>query len=271
MELTTNQISAMMPGIKNIEEWTDAINKMLPKYEINTQNRIAGFISQTGHESNNYKIIEENLNYSATRLDVIFAKYFRRAGRDATEYHGKPSRIANVVYANRMGNGDASSNDGFTFRGRGIIQLTGRNNYTSFANSIDITVEEAVDYTCTKEGAIASACWFWQKNKLNDYCDASDVKGLTKRINGGHHGLKDRENRWRKVLAVFDGDMEAALSTAKIGSSGLAVRLIQKALGINVDGDFGHGTHRALKDWQRRSGLVPDGIAGPSTYQQLLG
>lgn len=261
----------MMPGIKNVEEWTDALNKVLPKYEINTPNRIAGFISQTGHESANYKITEENLNYSADRLNAIFPKYFRRAGRDAAEYHGKPSKIANIVYANRMGNGNTVSNDGFNFRGRGIIQLTGRNNYTAFAESIDMTVEEVIEYVCTKEGAIASACWFWKENKLNDYCDAGNVKGLTKRINGGDHGLKDRENRWERALAVFNGDMEAELSTAKIGSSGLAVRLIQKALGITVDGDFGPGTDRALKDWQRRSGLTPDGIAGPNTYKKLLG
>ena len=170
-----------------------------------------------------------------------------------------------------MGNGDTSSNDGFNFRGRGIIQLTGRNNYTAFATSIGMTVEEAVDYVCTKEGAIASACWFWKENNLNTYCDASDVRRLTKRINGGHHGLKDRENRWNRALAVFNGDMETALPTAKIGSSGLAVTLIQRALGITVDGNFGPGTDRALKDWQKRSGLVSDGVAGPNTYTKLLG
>tara|TARA_R110000851_G_scaffold168016_1_gene313828 strand:+ start:7937 stop:8752 length:816 start_codon:yes stop_codon:yes gene_type:complete len=271
MELTARQVSAMMPGIKNVEEWAGALNKVLPKYEINTPNRVAGFISQTGHESSNYKITEENLNYSAARLDVIFPKYFRRAGRDASEYSNKPSKIANVVYANRMGNGDRASNDGFNFRGRGIIQLTGRNNYTAFAESIDMTVDDVVDYIGTKEGAIASACWFWKENNLNEYCDAGNVKGLTKRINGGHHGLKDRENRWNRALAVFNGEMDAELTTAKMGSTGLAVKLIQKALGITADGDFGPGTDRALKEWQKLNGLVADGIAGPNTYKKLLG
>ena len=149
----------------------------------------------------------ENLNYSAKALNTIFPKYFRRAGRDANEYHRQPEKIANVIYANRMDNGDTDSGDGWTFRGGGILQLTGRYNYTKFAKEMDMSAEEAVDYVRTKKGAL-DLCWFWDTNGLNKYCDAMDIVGATKRINGGTIGLDDLKKHYLHAMDVLGGDYE---------------------------------------------------------------
>ena len=113
-------------------------------------------------------------------LNAIFPKYFERAGRDAQDYHRQPRKIANVIYANRMDNGDTDSGDGWRFRGGGILQLTGRYNYTKFGEEVEMSPEEAVEYVRTKKGALDSACWFWDTNDINKYADARDVKGATK-------------------------------------------------------------------------------------------
>jgi len=152
-------------------EWYDAMVEMLPKYQIDTPKRVAGFIAQTAHESASYKTITENLNYSAKALNAIFGKYFHRAGVDAQKYHRQPRKIANRIYANRMDNGDTESGDGWTFRGGGILQLTGRYNYTQFGKTVGMSAEEATDYVRTPKGAIESACWFWTANNINKYCD----------------------------------------------------------------------------------------------------
>ena len=132
---TVEMTRELLKGNSEADEWHEHIVYMLPKYDIDTPERVAGFMAQCGHESNNFRVLKENLNYSATALDKIFPKYFRRAGRDAQQYHRQPEKIANVIYANRMDNGDTASGDGYKFRGRGIIQLTGRYNYTQFAKS----------------------------------------------------------------------------------------------------------------------------------------
>lgn len=168
--------------------------KMLgEKYGLNTPKRLAHFLAQTAHESGGFRAIEENLNYSAEGLDKIFPKYFKNAGRKAQDYHRQPEKIANVVYASRMGNGDTASGDGFRFRGRGLIQLTGRSNYTNFAKDMGISVDEAVAYLGTPDGAVESAAWFWNKNGLNALADKDDVVAVTKKINGGTIGLEDRK------------------------------------------------------------------------------
>ena len=135
----------------------------------------------------------------------MFPKYF---GDDAiaNEYASKPNKqeaIANRIYANRMGNGDEASGDGFRFCGRGLIQLTGKNNYTLFAASIGIEVEEAAEYLQTFEGAVQSACWFWDQNNLNKEADAKDIKLMTRKINGGYIGLDDRIKHFEHALHVF--------------------------------------------------------------------
>ena len=124
--LTTENFAELFPNCEDPEGWVTAMNTAFPKYGIDTPRRIASFVAQCGHESGGWRTFSENLNYSAKALDAIFGKYFKRAGRDAQDYHRQPEKIANVVYANRMDNGDTDSGDGYRYRGRGPIQLTGK-------------------------------------------------------------------------------------------------------------------------------------------------
>jgi len=165
-------------------------------------NRAAHFFAQTAHESGNFKAFSENLNYGAKGLLGIFRKYFPTEAL-ARAYERKPEKIANRVYANRMGNGDEASGDGYRYCGRGLIQLTGKSNYQSFAESIETAVEEVSDYLGTFEGAVQSACWFWETNNLNQWADRGDILTLTKRINGGTIGLEDRIKHYNHALHVF--------------------------------------------------------------------
>jgi len=277
---TENQVRELLPRNKEPREWFRAMNEILPLWDINTTLRVAGFIAQTAYESSDYQMLNENLNYSATRLNQVFPKYFRRAGRDATQYHRQPEKIANIVYANRMDNGNIASGDGWRYRGRGIIQLTGKYNYTQFAKAMEMDLDEAVEYVGTKKGALDSACWFWDSRKLNDVADRGDIDRMTKLINGGDHGKLERAALYRRALRVFktvtgstsyDPRTKASYSTVKIGSQGDTVTAIQRALRTDVDGIFGHGTANALKNWQAANGLVPDGVAGPNTLKKLLG
>jgi putative chitinase len=180
----------------------DAVVAVFPKYEINTSARIAGFLSQCGHESNNFSVLKENLMYSAEGLLKVFPKYFKTP-TDASAYAKQPAKIANKIYASRMGNGNEASGDGYKFRGRGAIQITGKTNYTAFAKSVSKELDDAVAYAETLQGAIESACWYWSTNKLNTYCDKSDIIGLTKKINGGTIGLDDRTARYNKYLTIL--------------------------------------------------------------------
>lgn len=164
--------------------------------------RMAAFLAQVAHESGSFNFTKEGLNYSAAALNKTFRKYFPTVAA-ATPYARKPEKIANKVYANRMGNGPESSGDGYRFCGRGLIQLTGKNNYTRFAKAIGKTLEEAVAYLETPEGAVASAAWFWDANKLSIYADKGDFVGLTKRINGGTIGLADRQHHYAIALKAL--------------------------------------------------------------------
>ena len=261
------------------EDWYEAMCEILPLWEVDTVERVAMFIAQCGHESGGFRVLSENLNYSAQALNSIFPKYFKRAGRDANEYHRQPEKIANVIYANRMDNGDAESGDGWRFRGGGILQLTGRYNYTKFGEAVEMSPEEAVDYVRTKKGALDSACWFWDTNGLNKYCDEQDIVGATKRINGGTIGLDDRKKHYIHALDVLGGDYEPEEEkelnlnqTIKQGSRGPLVAEVQEKLGIEpADGIFGPGTARQVKEWQAANGLTADGIVGPKTLGKLLG
>lgn len=150
-EFTEEMAIELLRGNPEAEEWHEAICEILPLWGIDTAERVAMFVAQCGHESNNFKVLTENLNYSAKALDSIFPKYFKRAGRNAQEYHRQPKKIANVIYANRMDNGDTDSGDGWRFRGGGILQLTGRYNYTKFGQEVDMSPEEAVEYVRTKK------------------------------------------------------------------------------------------------------------------------
>jgi putative chitinase len=199
--LSLDQLKQMVKN-PHINHWYEALEQLLPDYGINTPLRVAHFIAQCAHESGNFVFIKENLNYKAASLRKVFPKYFP-TDEMAAQYANKPERIANRVYANRMGNGDEASGDGYRYCGRGLIQLTGKDNYTFFAGSLDISVEEASEYLATFEGAAQSACWFWEQNNLNRFADANDVRGLTKAINGGFIGLEDRIQHTEHALHVL--------------------------------------------------------------------
>ena len=173
------------------------------KFNITNNLRLAHFLSQCGHESGGFKAVSENLNYSADGLKKIFGKYF--PGNLNESYARQPEKIAARVYASRMGNGNEASGEGWKHRGRGYIQLTGKDNYTFFAASIEVPVEEASEYLQTFEGAVQSACWFWETNNLNQYADSNDILTMTKRINGGTIGLDDRIKHYNHALHVFGG------------------------------------------------------------------
>lgn len=204
-EFTIEHLEEIIGDNPHIESWYNAITKILPEYEIDTPERVSAWLAQCAHESGNFKFLQENLNYRASSLRRVFPKYFPNDAI-ANDYASRPNKqeaIANRVYANRMGNGDESSGDGFRYRGRGLIQLTGKNNYTLFAASIEVTIEEAVEYLETFEGAVQSACWFWEQNNLNEWADKRDIITLTKKINGGTIGLDDRIKHYNHSLEIL--------------------------------------------------------------------
>jgi putative chitinase len=285
MQISTNQIRQLFPQNKHPDHLAEVFNEIFPKYNITTVNRAAGFLAQCGHESAGFTILKENLNYGAKGLMGTFKKYFPTESL-ALAYERQPEKIANRVYANRMGNGPESSGDGYRYRGRGAIQLTGRDNYSRFAASMGMSLDEVIEDLETLDGAIESACWFWATNGLNAICDADDIVKMTKKINGGTIGLEDRKQHYEHAKHLLadssdddtddqeeDDDDTAPVeyTTVRLGSKGQTVAALQQALGLNADGVFGPGTDRALKQWQAASGLTPDGVAGPKTLQRLLG
>jgi putative chitinase len=202
MELTLDQLKQLLPKNPYVDHWHHALSQLLPDYDINTPQRIAAFIAQCSHESGGFTALKENLNYRAVTLRKIFPKYFPTDDL-ANAFAGKPEMIANRVYASRMGNGDEASGDGFRYCGRGLIQLTGKSNYQSFADSLEMNVEDVPDYLSTFEGAAQSACWFWENNNLNQLADKGDILTLTKRINGGTIGLEDRIKHYDHAMHIL--------------------------------------------------------------------
>lgn len=278
MKITEEQLAFMIPTNKEIGQWCEVLNKALPKYEINNARRIAGFISQCAHESRDFTALEENLNYSENALNSVFGRYFGPGKRNAAEYARNPEKIANYVYMDEFRSargalGNTQPGDGWRFRGRGLKQLTGRNNYTRFAKDYDMTAEQAAEWLETKEGALASALWFWNDNKLNAIADTGDVAALTKRINGGDIGLADRERRYAAAMQALTGEIpprSQITETLRVGSSGDAVMRVQRKLGLAADGAFGPATKAAVMKWQAENGLVADGIVGPKTLEKML-
>jgi len=181
------------------DKWVDALNKTCERFEINTPERVAGFLSQVGHESGGLKFVKENLNYSAPALRAVFGKYFTDDSM-ANAFARQPERIANKVYANRMGNGDEASGDGYRYCGRGLIQLTGKDNYAAFGAACGVDAVGNPTIVESPDVAALSAGWFWNTRKLNTLADAKDIVGMTKRINGGINGLDDRQTRYAKII-----------------------------------------------------------------------
>jgi putative chitinase len=201
-EFTKEHLGQMIPGNPYLDNWYHALTEILPEYEINTPGRVAAFVAQCAHESGNFRLLKENLNYKAASLRRVFPKYFPTDDL-ANAYANKQEMIANRVYGGRMGNGDEHSGDGFRYCGRGLIQLTGKANYQSFAESLEMDVEDVPEYLATFEGAVQSACWFWESNNLNQWADKGDILTLTKRINGGTIGLEDRIKHYNHALHVL--------------------------------------------------------------------
>jgi len=199
--LSLQQLKQMVKN-PHIDHWHEALDQLLDDYEINTPLRVAHFVAQCAHESGNFVFIKENLNYRAESLTKTWPRLFPTM-EIARQYEKQPERIANRAYGNRMGNGDEASGDGWRYCGRGLIQLTGKDNYTFFAGSLGISVEDAADYLATFEGAAQSACWYWEQNNLNRFADANDAKGLTRAINGGYLGLEDRIKHTEHALHVL--------------------------------------------------------------------
>ena len=199
--LSVETFSKLFPQAKTPQAWVDALNNFLPQYEINSEDRMTMFLAQCGLECEGFTVLVENLNYSATALLTTWPKHFTTA--DANTYARQPEKIANRTYANRMGNGDESSGDGWKFRGKGCIQITGRDNTEAFAKSIGKDIDATCAYLLTIDGAIESACWYWKNNRLNAYADAKDVVGCTKAINGDLNGLADRKNLYAKAISLI--------------------------------------------------------------------
>jgi putative chitinase len=201
--ITLDLLSAAFPKTNK-----DLLNTYLPHLfvltnlnDIDTKLRVAHFLAQTGHESGEFKFVRENLNYSAEGLLKTFPKYFDAS--TAKLYQRNPEKIANRVYANRMGNGAEQSGDGWKYRGRGLIQITGKNNYVQFSTDVKRPLNEVLVYLDTPRGCVHSATWYWNKNHLNNLADKNDIKGLTKSINGGYNGLKHREELFNRIYKLL--------------------------------------------------------------------
>lgn len=193
--ITKEEFQTFLPDVnwKYIEPYLGIYEAVLEKYEINTPLRKAHFLAQISHESGSFKFVSENLNYSAKALYAVFRKYFPSLAV-AEGYARQPEKIANKVYASRMGNGDEASGEGWKYRGRGLIQLTGKDNYRSFSADAGQDFVANPDLVTQPEWALASACWFWKKRRINRYADTDDIHMVTKLINGGFNGLEHRQH-----------------------------------------------------------------------------
>lgn len=203
-DFTPEKLARCVKRNKNPNELYDALVNVLPRYDINTVERVAAFLAQCGHESADFTILQENLNYSAKGLMATWPKRFPNEAA-AAPYNRNPERIANKVYADRMGNGPESSGDGWKYRGRGAIQLTGRDNYKLFADDVGLSIDDAILYVESLDGAVESAAWFWWRNNLNQWVDKNDIVTLSKRINGGTLGLQERVDHYNHNLEYLAG------------------------------------------------------------------
>jgi putative chitinase len=201
---TKEKLAQIIPGNPNLDHWYESLCEILPDYDINTVQRVSAFLAQCAHESGGFRAIKENLNYKAESLCKVWPRYFPSIDV-ARQYAQQPEKIANRAYANRMGNGPEESGDGWKFCGRGLIQLTGKDNYSRYAASTEQTLDEASEHLTTFEGCVQSAAWFWEANNLNQYADSGDILTMTKRINGGTLGLEDRQKHYAHAIHVLQG------------------------------------------------------------------
>lgn len=225
----------MMPRISHLiaagvkqdvaEKWIEAIKETCARFEIDTDSRVAAFLAQCAHESGGFTMLVENLNYSADTMAAVWPNRFAEKGADgkyvldkgkkkpnkfALALHRKPEAIANVVYANRMGNGPTESGEGWMYRGRGLKQLTGKDNVTRCGKALGVDLVNNPDLLTTPKYAALSAGWFWKANNLNPFADAGDLEGMTKKINGGLIGYADRKARYDRTLAAIRSSAETS-------------------------------------------------------------
>ena len=200
-DFTVEHVHSLLQGNPHCQDWYTALCDQLPKYKITTPQRVAMFMAQCGHESANFTALKENLNYQAHALGSIWPKRFPPGV--AEQYAHNQEAIANRAYCDRMGNGPEASGDGWKFHGRGLIQLTGRSLYEAFAREIGKDLDDVVAYCETFDGAIESACFFWEHHGLIGLSDAGDIVHATKVINGGTLGIDDRTARYRHALQIF--------------------------------------------------------------------
>lgn len=294
MNITLEQFQKTIPTNKDAAKWYAALPEFFKKYDITTKQRVAAFLAQTGHESMDYRAVDENLNYSWQGLIQTFGRRYFPTDAFAQKYHRQPEKIANWVYddrnparKNKLGN--VKDGDGWKFRGGGLKQLTGRFNYEQFGKGIGMTADEAADYVRTPAGALESAGWFWKKNNLNTYADRGDITGMTKAINGGSIGLADRQARYNRAMSVLPNVIDLSGSgtapavpvnedrqkvVASVGSRGDLVKRLQLALGFtgkDADGIFGNGTKAAVQSWQRSNRYPSTGEVTHEQADKLLG
>ena len=288
MNITLEQFRKTIPTNTNPQEWYAVLPAFFKKYEINTRNRVAAFLAQTGHEAMDWRVVNENLNYSEAGLLKTFGRYYRTPGL-AAQHARKPETIANWVYddrnparTNKLGN--TQNGDGWKFRGGGIKQLTGRFNYTAFGKDIGMTADEVAAYVRTPAGALESAGWFWKKNNLQTYADRDDIVGMTKAINGGTIGLPDRQARYARAKSILPPVIDLGTTgpvspvippvvvedalrvVAKFGDKSEVVKTVQRALKLTADGDFGKNTKAAVESWQRNNRFP---VTGQVTHREL--
>lgn len=203
---TEEQLAKIIPINTQVHDWFTALSNNLPNYQINTIARVCAFLAQCAHESGEFTALHENLNYRASSLVATWPKRF--TDDTAPLYEHNPVKIANLVYANRMGNGDEESGEGYKYRGRGLMQITGKYNYTKCSHEVfnDDRLVHTPDLLETdKDTAIKSACWFWNANVLNPLADDGDITAITQKINGGQLGIEDRKDRYNKAVIIIQG------------------------------------------------------------------
>jgi len=284
------------------EEWARLLTESLSANDITDHDEVLAFIAQCAHESNQFRALEENLNYSKTALKRVFKKYF--SADEYEEFARNPERIANRVYANRLGNGPESSGDGWKFRGHGVIQLTGRSNITKFGKSVGKSPDETLAFLETKEGALAGAVWFWKENKLSRYVD--NFESLTRKINGGLNGYDDRLSYLKKAQDAFPStfwmeieepedpkdvmvsriikDEETKTYRVTIFDAKPKIRLFHKGenvsifkrilrfLGFDIDTDndlYDKKTFNAVRDIQKKDNKLMTGIMDENTWSTV--
>lgn len=278
LQISLDEFRKSIPANKEPELWLGYASEFFPRYEITTNIRIAGFVTQTGHESSDMTRYIESTNYSWDRLIAVFGRRYFPTDSFAKQYHRDSKKIANYVYSDhtpartsKLGN--VHANDGWNFRGSGLIQLTGRYNISDFAKSVDMTPEDAAVYCRTKRGAFHSACWFWHDKGLNRFCDANDITGMSKGVNGGSIGLKDRKDRWTRNTKL-DFLSSTEYPTVSLWARGDIVKRIQKATGItgrDLDGIYGPTTLRHVKIWQVSEGFTANGTLNNIQLKKMLG